>query len=119
MYDVLEAETVQIICGAQNVREGMKVPVATLGTRLTLRVPNPKPVEADANASIEKVLKIKKSKLRGEVSHGMICSEEELGLVASSNGVMELRPESLVGTPISEYLEQNDKQHGTVILDPQ
>ncbi|KDO29031.1 hypothetical protein SPRG_06086 [Saprolegnia parasitica CBS 223.65] len=95
-----EVDPVQIICGAPNVREGLKVPVATIGTRLTLRVPNPE----DANALVDKVLKIKKSKLRGEVSQGMICSEEELGLAESSDGIMELDLDATVGTAIADYL---------------
>ncbi|CAK4711292.1 hypothetical protein LEN26_001266 [Aphanomyces euteiches] len=94
-------DPVQIICGAPNVRQGMKVPVATIGTKLTLRVPNPE----DATKTVDKVVKIKKSKLRGEVSQGMICSEEEMGLADSSDGIMELAADSVVGTPIADYLE--------------
>ncbi|KAF0693786.1 Aste57867_15285 [Aphanomyces stellatus] len=94
------AESVQIICGAPNVRQGMKVPVATIGTKLTLRMPNPE----DAASTVEKV-KIKKSKLRGELSQGMICSEEEMGLANKSDGIMELAPDSVVGTPIAAYLD--------------
>ncbi|RHY15997.1 hypothetical protein DYB36_006861, partial [Aphanomyces astaci] len=90
------ADPVQIICGAPNVREGMKVPVATVGTKLTFRVPNP---EDAGGALVDKVVKIKRSKLRGEVSNGMICSEEEIGVGDDSSGIMELSSASIVGTP--------------------
>ena len=83
---------IQIVCGAPNVKPGLKVPVATVGTRLSI-------------PSLEKPLKIKKSKLRGEVSMGMICSESELGLVSEpSVGILELPQESIVG----KQLEIND-----------
>ncbi|ETW00981.1 hypothetical protein H310_06624 [Aphanomyces invadans] len=99
-----DAEPVQIICGAPNVRKGMKVPVATIGTKLTFRVPNPE----DEGSLVDKVVKIKKSKLRGEVSNGMICSEEEIRLAEHSDGIMELSPASIVGTPMATYLAEND-----------
>ena len=52
--------------------------------------------------------KIKKSKLRGEDSFGMLCSEKELGLAAEANGLMELSIEALVGVDIRDYLSLND-----------
>ncbi|OQS04522.1 Phenylalanyl-tRNA synthetase subunit beta [Thraustotheca clavata] len=99
-----DADPVQIICGAPNVREGLKVPVATIGTRLTLKIPNPNEEEAKTIALVDKVLKIKKSKLRGEVSQGMICSESEIGLAEFSDGIMELDHEAQVGSSIADYL---------------
>ncbi|ETV87828.1 hypothetical protein H257_01268 [Aphanomyces astaci] len=102
------ADPVQIICGAPNVREGMKVPVATVGTKLTFRVPNP---EDAGGALVDKMVKIKRSKLRGEVSNGMICSEEEIGVGEDSSGIMELSSASIVGTPFAEYLAELEKLH--------
>ena len=69
-------EPVQIVCGAPNVAAGQKVPVATVGTKLY-----------DAEG---KSFEIKKSKIRGEASHGMICAEDELGLGVSHDGIMVL-----------------------------
>ena len=81
-------ETVQVVCGAPNVAAGQKVPVATVGTLL---------YDADDNA-----FEIKKSKIRGEVSLGMICAEDELGLGASHDGIMVLDETLVPGTPCSE-----------------
>ena len=81
-------EPVQIVCGAPNVAAGQKVPVATVGSLL---------YDADDNA-----FEIKKSKIRGEVSLGMICAEDELGLGASHDGIMVLDDALVPGTPCSE-----------------
>lgn len=78
----------QIVCGAPNVDKGQKVPVATIGT--TLYTP-----EGEA-------WKIKKGKIRGEVSEGMICAEDELGLGSNHEGIMVLDNKIPVGTPASE-----------------
>ena len=81
----------QIVCGAPNVEAGQKVPVATIGTTL---------YTTEGEAWV-----IKKGKIRGEESHGMICAEDELGLGESHDGIMVL-PDSLkVGTPCSEVFE--------------
>ena len=69
-------EPVQIVCGAPNVAAGQKVPVATIGTTLY-----------DEKGE---GFKIKKGKIRGEESHGMICAEDELGLGSSHDGIMIL-----------------------------
>src|SRR5690554_6262758 len=74
--DIGEVETLQIVCGAPNVEAGQKVAVATVGA--TLYDENDQPWE------------IKKGKIRGEVSLGMICSEVELGLGESHDGIMVL-----------------------------
>ena len=76
-----------IVCGAPNVAEGLNVPVATIGT--TLYTP-----EGEAWV-------IKKGKIRGEESHGMICAEDELGLGKSHDGILILDPDLAVGTPLS------------------
>lgn len=82
---------VPIVCGAPNVEAGQKVPVATIGTTL---------YTAEGEAWT-----IKKGKIRGEESHGMICAEDELGLGEGHDGIMVL-PEGLkVGTPCSEVFE--------------
>lgn len=86
-----EAEPIQIVCGASNVRVGLKVPAALVG------------------AVLPGDFKIKKSKLRGELSMGMLCSEKELGLAADADGLMELFDDAPVGTDIREYLSLNDK----------
>ena len=86
-----EDKTVQIVCGAPNVAAGQKVPVATVGTKL---------YDADG-----KSFEIKKSKIRGEASHGMICAEDELGLGTSHDGIMVLSDTLIPGTPCSEVFE--------------
>ncbi|HET8736920.1 MAG TPA: phenylalanine--tRNA ligase subunit beta, partial [Pricia sp.] len=82
---------IQIVCGAPNIAEGQKVPVATIGT--TLYTP-----EGEA-------WKIKKGKIRGEESHGMICAEDELGLGSSHEGIMVLDDSLRPGMPCSEVFE--------------
>lgn len=82
---------VQIVCGAPNVDKGQKVPVATIGTTLYTE-------EGEA-------WKIKKGKIRGEESHGMICAEDELGLGKGHDGIMVLAEDLTPGTPCSEIFE--------------
>jgi phenylalanyl-tRNA synthetase beta chain len=81
-------QPLQIVCGAPNVAAGQKVPVATIGTILY-----------KGNESFE----IKKSKIRGELSEGMICAEDELGLGSSHEGIMVLKSDTEPGTPASAY----------------
>ena len=88
--NVGEAEPLQIVCGASNVRVGLKIPAALCG------------------AVLPGDFKIKKSKLRGQESLGMLCSEKELGLVAEAHGLMELSDDAPVGVDIREYLSLND-----------
>ncbi|MDP5077584.1 MAG: phenylalanine--tRNA ligase subunit beta [Nonlabens sp.] len=83
--------TVQIVCGASNVAAGQKVPVATIGTTL---------YTAEGEAWT-----IKKGKIRGEESHGMICAEDELGLGKSHDGILVLDSALEVGTPLSTVYE--------------
>ncbi|PPD40933.1 MAG: phenylalanine--tRNA ligase subunit beta [Methylobacter sp.] len=85
-----EAELLQIVCGAANVRVGLKIPAALCG------------------AVLPGDFKIKRSKLRGVESFGMLCSEKELGLVAEAHGLMELPADAPVGTDIRDYLSLND-----------
>lgn len=88
-------ESVQIVCGAKNVASGQKVPVATVGSTLPL------PMKDGS------FLTIKKAKLRGEISNGMICSEAELGLGADHSGIMVLDKNISAGRPLSEVLPKN------------
>ncbi len=85
-----EAEPLQIVCGAENVRVGLKIPAALVG------------------ANLPGDFKIKKSKLRGELSFGMLCSEKELGLAVDADGLMELAIDAPVGKDIREYLGLDD-----------
>ena len=89
--DVGSGELLQIVCGAPNCRVGLKSPVALVGTTLY-------------PSSGEK-LQIKKAKIRGVESFGMICADDELGLGASHAGIMELDPNTKVGTPAAEYFK--------------
>ncbi|WP_046757532.1 phenylalanine--tRNA ligase subunit beta [Kordia jejudonensis] len=93
--DLGTGEPVQIVCGAPNVAAGQKVPVATVGTTLY-----------DAEG---KGFKIKKGKIRGEVSNGMICAEDELGLGESHDGIMILAEDLVPGTKASDVFDiEND-----------
>ena len=93
----LGKDTVQIVCGAKNVAAGQKVPVATVGSTL--------PVQMDDGS----YLKIKKAKLRGEVSNGMICSVSELGIGDDHSGIMVLDTDVAAGTDLKSVLDvEND-----------
>lgn len=92
--DIGEEEPVQIVCGAPNVDAGQKVVVATVGSTL---YPTP-----------EEPLKIKRSKIRGVESAGMICAEDELGLGNSHDGIMVLDPETKVGLAASDLFNIED-----------
>lgn len=81
-------EPVQIVCGAPNVAQGQKVIVATLGTKLY---------------DGEECFTIKRSKLRGIESLGMICAEDEIGIGTSHDGIIVLPQDAKVGTPAAEY----------------
>jgi len=84
------ASRLNIVCGCKTVKAGIYVAVATVGTLL----PNG--------------LKIKKSKLRGEVSEGMLCSASEIGLNSSSAGIMHLAENSKLGEDIAKHLHLDD-----------
>jgi phenylalanyl-tRNA synthetase beta chain len=89
--DIGTGKPVQIVCGAPNVAEGQKVPVATVGTALHM-------------TNGEKLV-IKKGKIRGEESFGMICAEDELGLGESHEGIMVLNDDLEPGTPCADLFE--------------
>lgn len=83
-------ETAQVVCGAPNARAGIKVPFATVGAKLP----------GD--------FKIKKAKLRGVESFGMLCAQTELQLGDDDDGLWELPADASVGSDLIEYLELND-----------
>lgn len=89
--DIGALEHLSIVCGAQNIYLGMKVPVAPVG------------------AILPGDFKIKKAKLRGELSFGMLCSAKELGLAENSVGIMGLPKDAPVGENLYEYLHLNDE----------
>ena len=88
MVNLGEGDPVQIVCGAANVAAGQKVVVATLGCKL---------YDGD------ECFTIKKSKLRGVESNGMICAEDEIGI--DHNGIIVLPQEAVPGTPAAEYYQ--------------
>ena len=86
-----QGEALQIVCGAPNVHQGMRAPVALVGGRLPGDV------------------KIKRAKLRGVESFGMLCSARELGLSEDHAGLMALPSDAPVGTDIRDYLQLDDR----------
>jgi phenylalanyl-tRNA synthetase beta chain len=83
-------KTYSIVCGARNVREGDKAAVALVGAELPGRAP------------------IQKTEIRGEPSEGMLCSEAELGLSASAEGIMILPPDAPSGALVADFLNVKD-----------
>jgi len=81
-------EPLRIVCGAPNVAAGQKVVVATVGTTLYFG---------------EEPITLKRSKIRGEESFGMICAEDEIGIGTSHDGIIVLPADAPVGTPAKEY----------------
>ena len=102
--DIGSGEPIQIVCGAPNVAIGQKVPVATIGTVLY-----------DEDGSD---FKIKKGKIRGEESHGMICAEDELGLGKGHEGIMVLDDKLKPGTPCAEVFKIENDQVFEIGLTP-
>lgn len=91
--DIGTEELLYIVCGANNVETGQKVAVATIGATLYMG---------------DDSFKIKKSKIRGELSQGMICAEDELGLGTDHDGIMVLDPDAEIGSPAKEYFKVED-----------
>ena len=89
--DIGTGEPLKIVCGASNVRKGLMVALATIGANL----PND--------------FKIKESKLRGELSQGMLCSFSELGIEDSSDGIIELSDDAPIGEDLRRYLNLDDQ----------
>ncbi len=89
--DIGTAELLDIVCGAANCRQGLKVAVATVG------------------AVLPGDFKIKAAKLRGQPSNGMLCSLSELGMAESSDGILELPQDAPLGVDVRVYLQLDDK----------
>lgn len=102
--DIDQQDLLQIVCGAPNVATGQKVVVATVGTTLY-------PIDGDA-------FKINKSKIRGEVSEGMICAEDEIGIGASHDGIMVLNADATVGQLAKDYFQLKDDYRFEIGLTP-
>ncbi|MEJ2004776.1 MAG: phenylalanine--tRNA ligase subunit beta, partial [Cyclobacteriaceae bacterium] len=102
--DIGEDEPSQIVCGAPNVEEGQKVVVATVGTTL---------YPADGSS-----FKIKKAKIRGVRSMGMICAEDEIGVGESHDGIMVLDTGLPNGTPASDFFDISDDYQIEIGLTP-
>src|SRR5204863_1699976 len=92
--DIGTGTLLNIVCGAPNVAAGQKCVVAPVGTTVH-------PAEGEP-------FEIKKSKIRGEVSEGMICAEDEIGLGKSHEGVLVLDPSAVVGTLARDYFKIED-----------
>lgn len=92
--NVGEAEDLQIVCGANNVASGQKVIVATVNTTVH-------PISGES-------FKINKSKIRGEVSEGMICAEDEIGLGHDHDGIMVLDSAAIAGSTAKDYFNLQD-----------
>ncbi|MCI0451482.1 MAG: phenylalanine--tRNA ligase subunit beta, partial [Candidatus Latescibacteria bacterium] len=88
--EVGQGEPLEIVCGAPNVAAGQRVAVALVGAKLPSGV------------------KLRKSKIRGIASNGMICSEVELGLGTESGGILVLAPDAAVGVPLADVLGETD-----------
>ncbi len=98
------AEKLQIVCGAANVAAGQKVVVATIGSTIY-------PVNGEP-------LTMKKAKIRGVESQGMICAEDEIGLGESHAGIMVLPHNTIAGTPAAEYFKLTDDHIFEIGLTP-
>lgn len=92
--DIGGSEILQVVCGAPNVAKGQKVIVATVGTTVY-------PIEGEP-------FKINKSKIRGEVSEGMICAEDEIGIGTSHSGILVLPEDIAVGTSAKSHFNLED-----------
>lgn len=103
--EVGQPEKLTIVCGAPNVAVGQKVPVALVGAILY-------PIGST------EPLKIKKGKIRGQASEGMICAEDELGIGTNHEGIMILPESAIIGTPLTEVLSKDDDFQLEVAITP-
>ena len=102
--DVGASELLHIVCGAPNVRTGLKVIVAQVGTT--------------CYPSNGELFKITKSKIRGEISEGMLCGEDEIGLGTSHDGIVELADSAVVGSLVKDYYNIKDDYRYEIGLTP-
>ncbi|MEX0747526.1 MAG: phenylalanine--tRNA ligase subunit beta, partial [Rhodothermales bacterium] len=100
---------VQIACGAPNVAAGQRVPVATVGTTLLL--------PSRQNPQEREPVTINRARIRGELSEGMICADDELGLSEDHSGIMVLEDSARLGQPFSEYLREREVEQSDFVLD--
>ena len=107
--DVGEQETLTIVCGAPNVAAGQKVAVATIGTTLQL------PSRDNPDERVE--VTMRKAKIRGQESHGMICAEDELGLGDSHDGIMVLDDDAPIGKAFNEWLAERGTATSDTAID--
>ncbi len=103
IVNIGEEELLPIVCGAPNVAAGQKVVVAKVGTTLY---------------SGDESFEIKKAKIRGEHSEGMICAEDEIGLGKSHDGIMVLEQDAIPGTPAASYFEISEDHVFEIDLTP-
>jgi phenylalanyl-tRNA synthetase beta chain len=100
--DIGHADLLSIVCGAKNIAAGQKVVVAPIGTTIHSGTDS---------------FKIKKAKIRGEVSEGMICAEDEIGLGSDHNGILILDHQIKTGTPLTDIYEiETDQQIEIAII---
>ena len=102
--DIGSGQELQIICGAPNVAKGQQVVVATVGTTIY-------PMNGDS-------FKIKRAKIRGELSEGMICAEDEIGLGPNHDGIMVLDTNLPVGSPANDHFQTTRDQIIEIGLTP-
>ncbi len=102
--DIGAGEELQIVCGAHNVASGQRVVVAPVGTTIYPTIGEP--------------FKINKSKIRGEVSEGMICAEDEVGLGSDHSGIIELDYKAVVGSLAKDYFKLGDDYQYEIGLTP-
>lgn len=102
--DIGDSRPLTIICGAPNVQIGQKVILAPVGTKIY--------------SHTGETFKIKQAKIRGEVSEGMICAEDELGLGSSHEGILVLDTTLLPGTPAIQYFDEQPDTIFTIELTP-
>jgi phenylalanyl-tRNA synthetase beta chain len=102
--DIGTGEKLQIVCGAANVAAGQKVVVATIGSTIY-------PINGEP-------LTMKKAKIRGVESHGMICAEDEIGLGESHDGIMVLPADTKAGTPAADHFKLTDDHIFEIGLTP-
>ncbi len=96
-------EPLQVVCGAPNIAKGQKVMLARVNTKLNIN---------------QEEVKIKKSKIRGVESFGMICSESELGIGSDHSGIMVLNDDAKIGTPAKDYFGLKSEIIYTIGLTP-
>lgn len=107
--EVAQGEPLQIVCGAPNVSAGQKVAVATIGTTLLL--------PSRDNPEAREAVKMKRVKIRGEESFGMICAADELGLGPDHDGILVLDDSAEIGSSFQDYMSTRGASLGDTAID--